>query len=314
MPTRQIKSTYTWLVLVLVLAGCGSSEKKLVSKKYPKAIWGFATQCFINTTPISVENAEAFIAYAREEGYSWIELRDPDASFTVAQCRDIAAFACDNQIEIIYAIQHGLLDDDFWDVFERGVINAGVFNGPGYFRALTTGEEFKSDPSKLGWEKEEFERAIAVADRAVNLAQKHGIQFAVENSDGDIDGKGKPYYGLSEFLDQAHPDLLFQFDTANFFWVPKVNITAHQVEAFLRKHGKRMAYIHLKTAKDRKALPVLDDNPLSFDTIFNILKEHDVRHIAIELDAINNERQVYRNLETSLDYLIRNDFLTVQKR
>ena len=309
----KISSTCTLLVVILILAGCSSSEKTLVSKKYSTAIWGFTTQNFINATPVSVENAKTFIAYARKEGYSWIELRDPDASFTVAQCREIAGFARDNQIEIVYAIQHGLLDVDFWEIFRQGVVNAAVFDGPGYIRALTTGKELQSDPSRLGWTKEEFDRAVTVANEAATLARQHGLQFVVENSDGDIDGYGKPYYGLSEFFDQTHSDLLFQFDTANFFWVPKAHITADQVEAFLRKYGPRMAYIHLKSAKDGKALPILDGNPLSFDTIFNIMQEHDVCYIAIELDAIKDERRIYKNLETSLDYLMRNDFLTVKQ-
>jgi len=310
----KIKLTYILLVVALTLVGCGASEKKLVSKRYPTAIWGFTTQNFINAAPVSVENAKAFITYAREEGYSWIELRDPEASLTVAQCRDITAFARGNQIEIVYSIQRGLLDVDFWEIYKRGVVNAVVFDGPGYLRALTTGKELQSDPSKLGWTKEEFERAITVANEAATLARQHGLQFVVENSDGDIDGYGKPYYGLAEFFDQTHSDLLFQFDTANFFWVPRAHIMADQVEAFLRKYGPRMAYIHLKSAKDGKALPILDGNPLSFDTIFNIIQEHDVRYIAIELDAIKDEAQIYRNLEISMDYLIRNNFLNVQQR
>ena len=35
---------------------------------------------------------------------------------------------------------------------------------------------------------------------------------------------------------------------ANFFWVPKVAVSARRVEAFVREFGPRMAYIHLKPA------------------------------------------------------------------
>jgi len=308
----NVKLIFTWLALIISLSGCSSSQKKIISKRYSTAMWGFTTQNFINTTPISVENEKAFITYAREEGYSWLELRDPDASLTVAQCRDIASFAHKNHIDVVYSIQRGLLDKDFWDIFKRGIVNAAVFDGPGYFRALTTDKEFQSDPAKLGWTKEEFERAIAVANEASVLARQHGLRFVVENNDGDIDGRGKPYYGLAEFFDQTHQDVLFQFDTANFFWVPKVPITPEQVKAFLLKYGPRIAYIHLKSAKDGKALPILEGNPLGFDTIFNIMKENNVRYIAIELDAITNEQQIYKNLRISLQSLVQNDFISIQ--
>jgi len=306
------KFAFIGFFMAVFTMGCDSGGKKMVFQKYPDMKLGFTTQNFINTTPVSVGSAKRFISYAKKQGYSWIELRDPAASLTLEQSREIASFARDNNIEIIYSIQRGLLDSDFWDIFKRGVINAPVFDGPGMYRALTTGKEFQSDPSKLGWTKEEFEQAVKTANEAAAVARGHGIRFAVENSNGDIDGYNKPYYGLSEFFDQTNPDVAWQFDVANFFWVPKANITARQVEEFTRKYASRMAYIHLKSARDRKALSVLDGNPLDFETIFSIMNENNVHYIAIELDAIKDEQQIYKNHAISIDYLVRNGFITIK--
>lgn len=297
-----------------LITGCNSDgePRRIVFNEYPDMKLGFTTQNFINAAPVSVDNVKAFIDYANQQGYSWIELRDPQASLTIEECHTIAAYARDHNVEIIYSIQRGLLDGDFWDIFRRGLKNAAVFDGPGIYRALTTGKEFDADPSKLGWNKAEFEQALDTANRAAAIARDHKVRFAVENSNGDIDGYGKPYYGLAEFFDTASPDVAWQLDTANFFWVPSVEITARQAESFTRKYAPRIAYIHLKSARDRKALPILDGNPLDFETIFSIMNEHKVCYIAIELDAIKDERQIYRNQAASVDYLILNGFVSIK--
>lgn len=307
-----IQKVIIGLLLAVAITGCGLNDKKIVSEKYPSIRWGFTTQNFINTTPVSVDNANALIAYARAEGYDWIELRDPEASLTVSQCQKIASFARDNQIEIIYSIQRGLLDDHFWDIFKRGIANAAVFNEPGFFRALSTGKEYQIDSTKIGWTKEEFVRAVAVANEAAALACQYGIRFVIENGDGDIDGYGKSYYGLADLFDQTDPHLLFQFDTANFFWVPKISITAEKAEAFLRRYASRMAYIHLKSAKDGQALPILADNPLNYDAVFSIMEENNVYYVAIELDAITDLHQIYKNHKASLQYLVQNNFISIK--
>ncbi len=296
------------IFIAMFAIGCASKDKKLIFNDYPDMKLGFTTQNFIKVVPVSVENAKSFVSYASKEGYSWIELRDPDVSLTPEQCREIAAFAKANGVEIVYSAQRGLLDDDFMEIFHRAITNAAIFDGPRWCRVLAANSEYPPNQPKLGWTKEEFEMAVAIANQAAAIAQTYGLKLAVENSNGDIDGQGKPHYGLAEFFDNTGKNVQWQFDTANFFWVPQAEITPAAAEEFLRKYASRLSYIHLKSAKDGKAMPVLAGNPLDFGTIFSIANANGCHYIAIELDTIADEKQIYKNHTQSLQYLADNGF------
>ncbi len=301
-----LKTALIWLFLSVLLIGCERDDKVIFSERYPNLKWGFTTQNFIESVPVTVENAKAFITYARKEGYSWIELRDPDASFTLDQCEKIADFARANNIEINYSVQRGLLDEDFWEIFNKAVVNTSVFDGPGYFRALAFIGE-----GDLGWTEEEFKEMVETANKAAAMAKEQGVKFTVENADSDIDGRGKPYYGLWEFFAQTNADVTLQFDTANFFTVP-TEITAKEVEKFIRTYAFRISYLHLKSARDGQALPVLDDNALDFGAIFNIMHDFGVYYTAIELASVPDKHQVHENMDKSIEYLSEAGFIMLK--
>lgn len=295
-----------WLVLCIgmLVSGCAHNNLTLVSERYPAFKWGFTTQSFIESTPVSVESAKEFIDYARKQGFSWIELRDPEASLSVQECKAIASFAELNNIEINYAVQIGLLESDFWRVFPKAVENGAVFEGPGYCRTLAVLGE-----GEFGWTKKEFNRLVETANKASSIAKGHGMQLTVENADTDIDGYGKPYYGLSEFFEQTEPEVTLQLDTANLF-TNAAQVTAEEAEAFIKKYASRISYLHLKSAKQGEPLAILDGNPLDFERIFSIVAEANVKYIAIELNAEIDERQVYKNMEFSMAYLLKKGILS----
>src|SRR5690554_2152358 len=93
------------IIMAVVITGCEIDERKIISEKHENLKFGFTTQNFISTKPVSVDNAKRFIKYASEQGFSWIELRDPDASLSLEQCKIIAAFAVRNDIEVNYTVQ-----------------------------------------------------------------------------------------------------------------------------------------------------------------------------------------------------------------
>jgi len=292
-----IKNVLIVLFMVAFISGCKQNEREIISNSYPGLKWGFTTQNFIATTPVSVENAKKFIAYAREQGFSWIELRDPDASLTVDQCKEIASFAASNNIKINYSAQRGLLENDFWDIFYKAVGNSAVFEGPGYCRVLAL-----IGQGEFGWTEEEFTRLVETANKASAIAREKGLQLTVENADTDIDGSGKSYYGFLQFIEQTNQEVTLQLDVANLFTGP-LPVNAWQAESFIRKCSSRISYLHLKSARDGEPLTVLDGNPLDFKTILSIIHEAGVRYIAIELLTDTSEEKVFENMSSSIDYL-----------
>lgn len=290
------KTVYAIAVFaVMLLSGCGGGEKSVSPSAGLK--WGFTTQNFAGLVPVSPETAKEFINYAKKQGLQWIELRDPNASLSVEQCREIAAFAKEQGIEINYSAQRGLLAEDFREIFGRAAANTAVFDGPRTVRILAL-----RGRDEHGWTKEEFARAVAAANEAAECAAAQGVRFAVENADVALNGRNRSYYGMAELLEATVPNVLLQLDTANLF-TGSVPVTPEQAEEFIRKYASRISYLHLKSARDGKALPVLDGNPLDFKTILSVLAGHGPQYIAIELVPGGSAEQVYANMKAGLDSL-----------
>lgn len=302
----SVKNVLIILGMALFINGCKHHDMKIVSEQYPNIKWGFTTQTFIESTPVSVENAKEFIAYARKQGFSWIELRDPDASLTLEECRQIASFAALHDIEINYSTQRGFLEDDFWGVFYKAVERSAIFKGPSYCRALA-----KIGGGEFGWNEEEFNLLVKTANQASAIAEKQGLRLVAENADTGIDGSGRSYYGLLQFMEQTDPKVLLQLDTANLFTGPEP-VSSEQAERLIRKYASRISYLHLKSAKDGKPLVVLDRNPLDFETILSIMHNEGVEYVAIELVSEKEQQKNYQNMASSINYLVQKDIICIK--
>lgn len=300
------------LMVLLVASSAQAEKRQLFFEKYPNLKLGFTTQNFIACLPVALENEKTMVDYASDKGFSWIELRDPSAALTLDECKEIADYARSKKIEIGYAIQKGLLDKDFWEVFSRAVKNAAVFEGPKTIRSLGCGSEFFSNKNKKGWTVNELSRAIEMANKAAEVAKEFGLQFVVENALEVLKGDGITYFGITEFFANVNPKVGWQFDTANFFSAARVWTKPMDAQIFLEKNVGKMFYIHLKTSKDRKAQPFLSDNELDFDVIFSTMSTHDVPYVAIELLAIENVDEIYENHDRSIEYLVRRGFISVK--
>lgn len=277
---------------------------------YPDLKLGFTTQNFLPVFDVTPENAKKLITYAAEEGYSWIELRDPDATLNLEEAEEIAAYAQQNNIEVSYAIQKGLLDADFWLTFQKGVQNAAVFEGPMFFRSLGSLSEFTQNPEKQGWTGEELEKLVYIADSAALIAESNGLHYVIENAAEAFFGEKESYYGIADFFDKTSPDVGWQFDTANPFSVSRIHPPAEEVGRYLKAHADNLFYIHLKSAEDGQALTTLQSNPLPFDEVFQVMHDHEVPYVAIELQAVQSEEQAFENMSKSLQYLEREGFIS----
>lgn len=301
----------TIIMLAMLQTGCTpeGSKARLTFTKYSNLKLGFTTQNYIQAVPVNLESAKKFVEYAAEKGYSWIELRDPDAVLTLDECKQIAALAEEKHIQIAYANQRGLLDEDFWEIFDRGVVNATVFVGPGTIRVLASGKELSENPEKNGWTNEEFQQLVGNADRAARIAAEHDLQLVVENGGEPLVGDGETFYGTVDFFKAVSDQVGWQFDTANFFSGARISATADQAGTFLKDHVDNLFYVHLKSSLNNQAQPVLVDNPLDFDVIFAALSQYNVPFVAIELLAIEDVDEIYTNLDRSVDYLKQRGFI-----
>lgn len=307
------------LCLLVLLISCqpGSQQQtankepmqKIQFNDYPNLKLGFTTQNFLQAMPVTLESSKQFVDYAAEQGYAWLELRDPDAVLTLEESKEIAAYAREKEVEVSYAIQKGLLDDDFWSTFEKGVKNAAVFDGPKLVRSLASGAEISGDTTRQGWTADELAELVQRADSAASLAQANGLQYVMENGAEAFFGDGTNYYGIADAFSQVGEDVGWQLDAANPFSVSRVHASPDSISTFLQEHIDNLFYIHLKSAQQSAAKETLTANPLAFSEIFQLLSDHQVPYIAIELQAVADQEQAFANMEKSIDYLQSEGFI-----
>jgi sugar phosphate isomerase/epimerase len=296
--TLQIATKFFIAIAISAMNSFGATPH-LASPDFPGVRWGFTTVNFLPHVPVTVASSNAHIDLARSLGLQWIELRDPDAVLTPNECREIAAHARDNGIAVNYSAQRGLLAEDFWEVFERAAANTAVFDGPRTVRVLALrGSE------DAGWNDTEFARMIEVANEGARRAETMGLRFAVENADAALDGRNKDYRGMTEFFSATEPRVLLQLDTANLFTAP-VETTPRAAADFIRTFADRVAYVHLKSARDGKPLAVVEDNPLQFSEILKLLGARGAPPVVVELAPAASAPSADGNIRQSLENLAR---------
>jgi len=301
-----ITGVVVFLAVALLAAGA-FAQQKIVLKKYPDIKHGFTTTNFLKPLPVSLDNKKKLLDLASELGCSWVEIRDPSASLTVDECRQLMAYAKSKNIEIGYALQVGLLDPAYWEIFTRGLANAVVFEGPRTIRTLAAGPEFANDPKKKTWTLTELFKAVQIANRAGNIARSVGLKYVVENAFESLKGDGITGFGMSEFFANVNSNVFLQCDTANFFATSRVVTKPEEAKAFMEKYAGRMPYIHIKaSSSEHKVLPVLAQNELDFDTVFSLLTQNKIRYQAIELTQPETFEDCKNNLKKSFEYLVNN--------
>lgn len=297
------------IVVVLLMTGHVFAAQKITFTKHPDLKLGFTTanyaKCKMGPT---LANAKAWIDYAAQQGYLWVELRDPNADLTLEDCKEIAAYARAKKIEIVYATNRGPNDVDYWQVLEKASQRTLLFeNGLCTIRTTDAGTDFRKDAKKTTWTADEFKKALDTQNKAARMLDKKGMHLMVENAFLSLFGP----FSLDEFFSAADPAIGFQLDTANLFAVARIKPEPKDAEAFLKKHIKRVRYTHLKSSVNKVQHPVLADNPLPFATVFQLLAEHKKPYIAIELGMVDRCDLQQANLEKSLDYLKDKGFITI---
>jgi len=295
------------LSLVFLGGSAYSGEKKIVLNKYPDLKIGFTTVNFLRALPISLENTKKLVDFASDQGFTWIELRDPNAVLTLDECKQIADYARGKKIEIGYAMGVGLMDANFEEVFSRGLANAAVFDGPRTVRSSCAGNEFNIDPKKTAWTLKELHKLVAKANQAANQSKALGLKYATENAFEVIRGDGITSFGITEFFANVNPNVGLQFDTGNLFCVSRVLTKPEDARAFLEKYMSKLVYIHLKTSsKEHKAQPVLAENELDFGIIFALMTKYKVPYVAIEIVQAATFEECSDNHKKSVEYLMKN--------
>jgi len=309
---RRFFTTAISLLFLIALfpgaAGVCAADKAVSLGKYPALKIGFTSQNLVKWLPNSVANLKKVIDFAGEQGFSFIELRDPNAGIAYDDAKAVAAYARAKKIEVIYAMGAGGLDSDYFEVFSRGLANAMLFDGPRIVRTGANGKEMAADPKKQFWTAEEFARMVRNLNKAANTAKTFGYTLFVENANEGLKGDGVNTFGTADLFGAkgVSANVGFQLDMANFFCVSRVVSSPEEVRAFFEANVKKVGYSHLKTSIARKPQTALNGNELPFDVFFSALAREGKAYVAIELANPDTLEQACGNHVKSVDYLRKN--------
>jgi len=269
---------------------------------YPGIKLGFSTQNFLNCLPVSVNNGKELLDFAADEGYAFIELRDPSADLSLEDCLDLAVHASEKKVEVIYEIHRDLFSPDFKEVFDRALRNTAAFGQPGILRSIMSWSEFTADVEKTGWTARELDHLASLADQCAAEAKSLDVQFILENIIEPWFGNDGGY-GLADFFRKTSGTGL-QFDTANPF-LPSCRGSADpdDVAEHLGQIADRWVTTHLKCGKDGAFQPMLEENPMPYQKIFKLMSQNQVKYAALELLSVDDKQACFDNHQKSIEYL-----------
>lgn len=289
----------------LFVADLGAAQKeKIVLKKYPAFKIGILANNFIKPLPLTKDNMKKIMDWTSANGFAWMEIRDPRADLTYAECKELAAYAVAKKIEIIYALNIGFLDPQFDEVFYRGCANATLFPGPKLIRTSAPGPEFNADPKKSTWTKEEFDKILAVANNAANVARLVGLKLVLEHAFEAMQGDGTSSFGMVEIQTKGNTNIGSQYDTANFFAVSRAPVSPEAAMGYFERFAKKTYYVHLKTCgKDNVVTDSITDHVFDLGALFEILAKAKCNYLGIEIPQQAKFEDVQANLRKSAAYL-----------
>ncbi len=273
-----------------------------VTDQYPGVKLGFSTQNFLNCMRVGVNNLKELLDFAVDEGYAFIELRDPAADLSQEDCRVLAAYAREKDVEVIYEIHKDLFNPEFKEVFDRAVRNTAVFGKPGILRSIMSWSEFTADEDKTGWTTEELDHLASMADECAAEAKELNVQFILENIIEPWFGNDRGH-GLADLFRETS-GIGLQFDTANPF-LPSCRGVADpdDVAEHLDQIADRWFTTHLKCGKDGAIQPMLEENPMPYQKIFGLMSGKQVKYAALELLAVDDKQACFDNHRKSIEYL-----------
>ncbi len=301
-----------FIILCAGLPACSpkTDHPMKVADDYPGIKLGFSTQNFQNALPLGTASLMEIMDIARDQGYAFVEIRDPSADLTEADCRILAGQARKNGLEVIYEMHRDMFDPEFREVFSRAVRNTALFGEPGILRSVLSYSEFASDPDKTGWTREELGFIAALADSCAASAKESGVQFILENI-------MEPWFGMEgemglDAFFRSTSRVGLQFDTANpFLSSSRRPADPDSVAKFLGTLKGRWFTTHLKSGAEDSFQPVLRENFLEFDRVFRLMAENGVHYAALELLAAESKEACMENHRRSIAYLEQMGIVTI---
>lgn len=247
-----------------------------------------------------LEDTLKTIEWAKENGFSWVEVRDKNVELTRCDVEKIRNLANKLGVRIHYAWDsNDMLKAGNDLLFKKAIGNAAVFGYDTVARLTFANSVFSENPKACGFTKRQADLICEKIIHYNRFAKAAGVIPCYENALESLFDKGDEK-GFEHFLDRLG-FIRMTFDMGNALnkAAGATYSSPKEAEDFYEKYGKKAPYIHFKTTKDGVMQEkMVMDADVDFEKYFRLIPED--AWLCVEIPASENEVQTKENIIDAL--------------
>lgn len=250
---------------------------------------GFTTMTFKPALLAGEIRHSELFAWAAEQGFGWVEVRDFELDFSQEQLQTImdAATACGLRPHYAWDTTSLFPEEDQARI-RRGIDNAALF-GEGTCSRIVIAPELMAN--QTGYTAEEFQALEKHIREAVTYAMERGVTLVFENSQETLDG-------FEAFL-EAVPEMRMTLDTANTFNDENTGeaLVWPAFREFIIRRKGQIPYVHLKSSREGKTVPdLLENGDVPLAELFPLLQAS--AWLCVELPTEGTLASTFKRVQT----------------
>ena len=239
--------------------------------------------------------------WAVEAGFSWIEIRDSKADFSLDMVRDLGVLADKLGMEANLAWDNTDIGRKFeLDVWKKQLEKASVFKGQRFSRVTLSPSSV--DLANSGYSQAAFKEILKNVEIVLLLAKEKGVRLVFENSFESLTS-AVGYIGINKFMIKVgNSNLCFDFSNLLLTEQASLRPSPSQIYSFINIYKDRIPYVHFKTTYKNSLLDFFEgEADLSVTSVVKELKAG--TYLCVELPAQGNLDLLKERILSAKDYI-----------
>ncbi len=247
-----------------------------------------------------LEDTLKAIEWAKENGFSWVEVRDKNVEFNRSDVEKIRNLAHKLGIRIHYAWDsNDMLKPGNDAVFKKAIQNAAVFGYDTVARLTFANSVFLENPKATGFTERQADLICEKIIQYNRVAKAAGVIPCYENAwESLYDVRSEK--GVEHFLSRlGFMKMTFDMGNALNKSAGAIYCSPKEAEDFYEKYKSKAPYIHFKTTIDGVMQPkMVIDADVNFEKYFGMMP--DDAWLCVEIPASETEAQTKENILDAL--------------
>lgn len=240
------------------------------------------------------------IEWAKNNGFSWVEVRDKNVELSKSDADKIRNFANKLGIRIHYAWDsNDMLKPGNDALFKKAIGNAAVFGKDTVARLTFANSVFLDNPKACGFTQKQADLICEKVISYNRFALASGVIPCYENAFESLYNVGEEK-GMEHFLDRiGFMKITYDMGNALNKAAGAVYASPKETEDFYIKYKNRANYVHFKTTVDGVMQPkMVMDGDVNFEKYFSLMPCD--AWLCVEIPASETEAQTKENIIDAL--------------